>query len=301
MRPIPVGMKDMVLNDGDRAALQGLIPLAGALGAGTIFALFFGGRRKAGFAVFEAFVVVAVLTAVATTAYFAISLLHRNTPISDRELTETATPLIFAVFVLALVSIVTRVPGSFERGAPVLVLALLGALLAAWLASSVWSAGSESASLLAVRILAAGVVFGLLAWSADRALLRRDRRAEQRRYERLAGCGYTPAAGRLGLALPVRGEEGRPRLGYWLRDGRVHLDFDAFRHLRREAEERWYAQSTGEARFAQAGPALLRVEFRPWSEWLRLRPSVRLVTASDDGEERVRELRRNDDGLFDLG
>jgi hypothetical protein len=46
-------VKQHLLSDGDRAALQALVPLAGALGVGTIFALFFGGRRKSGIAVFE--------------------------------------------------------------------------------------------------------------------------------------------------------------------------------------------------------------------------------------------------------
>lgn len=52
-------MKQHLLSDGDRAALQALVPLAGALGVGTIFALFFGGRRKSGIAVFELFAIVA--------------------------------------------------------------------------------------------------------------------------------------------------------------------------------------------------------------------------------------------------
>jgi hypothetical protein len=82
-------MKEHVLNPSDRAALQGLIPLAGALGAGTIFALFFGRRRRgSGTAVFELFAIAAVLAAVGTTAYFCVSLLHRNQAISDRELTR---------------------------------------------------------------------------------------------------------------------------------------------------------------------------------------------------------------------
>lgn len=46
-------MEQNLLSDGDRAALQALVPLAGALGVGTIFALFFGGRRKSGTAMFE--------------------------------------------------------------------------------------------------------------------------------------------------------------------------------------------------------------------------------------------------------
>ena len=54
------------LGDSDRAALQSLIPLASGLGAGTIFGLFFVGRRRAGFAVFEAITIVAVLVVVET-------------------------------------------------------------------------------------------------------------------------------------------------------------------------------------------------------------------------------------------
>jgi hypothetical protein len=58
------------LGASDRAALQSLIPLASGLGAGTIFGLFFVGRRRAGFAVFEAITIVAVLVAVSTTSYY---------------------------------------------------------------------------------------------------------------------------------------------------------------------------------------------------------------------------------------
>jgi hypothetical protein len=173
-------------NPSDRAALQGLIPLAGALGAGTIFALFFGGRRKAGFAVFEVFVVIAVLAAVATTAYLAIALLHRDQAISDQDLTRTATPLIVAVFFLSLVSIGARIPGRLERAAPIIGIALAGGLLAAWLATSTWTAAPEDASLVALLVLGAGMLLGLLAWAVDAAHMRFDRRSEQKRLARLA-------------------------------------------------------------------------------------------------------------------
>ena len=80
-------VKEQVINhlsQGDRAALQGLIPLTGALGAGTIFALFFGGRQRgSGIVVFELCAIVAVLASLGMTAYLAISLLHQNQAISD--------------------------------------------------------------------------------------------------------------------------------------------------------------------------------------------------------------------------
>lgn len=294
-------MKEAVLNPSDRAALQGLIPLAGALGAGTIFALFFGGRRRAGFAVFEVFVVVAVLSAVATTAYFSISLLHRNEPISDRELTQTAAPLIVAVFFLALVSIGARIPGSLRRATPILAIALLGSVAAIVLASSTWTATPEDAGLVAVLILAAGALLGLLAWAADRIYVRAERRGEQRRLERLVGLGYVPGRGALGLALPGGGEAGPARLGYWARSGRIYLDPVTVRALRDEVDSRWYDLSTGAAHPPAGGPVLLRVEIgRRLALSAAAGRSLRLFTVAPGGEERAHELQPNADGLFDV-
>ncbi len=285
------------MNPSDRAALQGLIPLAGALGAGTIFALFFGGRRKAGFAVFEVFVVIAVLTAVATTAYFCVALLHRNEPISDHELTQTATPLIVAVFFLAFVSVGSRIPGSFVRAWPILALALLGGAAAAWLASSAWTATPDDAGLVAVLILAVGALLGLLAWGADSANQRSERKAQQRHVERLLGRGYASVDGTLALALPrLEGVE-RQRLGCWTREGRTYLDFDACRHLSDVVNERWYAMSKREACWPDGGQILLRVEIDRVIPLLRATPSVRLVTSAQ-GLSHVQELERNQDGLF---
>jgi hypothetical protein len=100
------------LSDSDRAALQSLIPLTSGLGAGTIFGLFFVGRRQAGFAVFESIAIVSVLVAVSTTAYYSIALLHRDTAISNQELVETAMPLLVAAVLLILISIVARLRGA---------------------------------------------------------------------------------------------------------------------------------------------------------------------------------------------
>ena len=88
---------------------------------------------------FELFAIVAVLVSVGTTAYLAIALLHNDEAISDRILTQTATPLIFAVFLLVLVSVLGRLPGSVERVFSVLPLILIAGAVAAWLASSAWS------------------------------------------------------------------------------------------------------------------------------------------------------------------
>ena len=197
-------MKEQVLGDSDRAALQSLIPLAGALGAGTIFALFLGGRRKAGFAVFEVFAIAAVLTAVGTTVYFAIALLHANQPISDRELTETATPLIVAVFLLLFISVFSRLQGSVERIIVVAPLLLAGIIVGSYLAISSWTAQPEDSYLVALLILGAGMLLGLLAWGLDRLHSSLDRDTQLGHMKRLAGSGYQPRERPLSISIPTR-------------------------------------------------------------------------------------------------
>ena len=129
-------MKEQILSEGDRAALQALVPLASALGVGTLFALFFGGRRKAGLAVFELFAIVSVLTAAGSTAYLSIALLHQDTAISNHDLTQAAMPLVVAAFLLVFVSVFARLPGSAMRGLMLLPFAVLGVFIAAVLASN---------------------------------------------------------------------------------------------------------------------------------------------------------------------
>jgi hypothetical protein len=207
-------VKEQVLNPSDRAALQGLIPLAGALGAGTIFALFFGGRRRgSGIAVFELFAIVAVLAAVGTTAYLAIGLLHANEAISDHILTQTAMPLVFAVFLLVLVSVLSRLPGSAKRIFSLLPLILIAGAVAAWLAGSAWSFGPEETAVMAALILGVGGLAAVLAWGGERLDSRWERGLEQSRFAPLRGWlqggGERAAArlaasrgrGRAGLAL----------------------------------------------------------------------------------------------------
>lgn len=208
-------MKEHVLGASDRAALQSLIPLAGALGAGTIFGLFFGGRKRAGFAVFEIFAMVSVLVAVGSTAYFCIALLHANEAITDSDLTRTATPLILAAFLLVFVSILSRLPGSFERLLMLVPLAVGAAFVAALIAgASAWNTDPAHASLAAFLVLAVGAVLSLLTAWVDRMDLSWDRRS--RRLRTLADAGWddhaqskAPAPSGLRLLLRVK-------VGIWL-------------------------------------------------------------------------------------
>jgi hypothetical protein len=297
-------VKEQVLNSGDRAALQGLIPLAGALGAGTIFALFFGGRRRgSGIAVFELFAIVAVLVAVGTTAYLAIALLHDNQPIGDKALTQTATPLIFAVFLLVLVSVLGRLPGSATRIASVVPLLFVAAIAAAWLASSAWSFKPGETVLMAAVILGIGGLTALLAWGGDRLDSRWERRSQHRRFVRLSVAGYEVAERELRLALPSRRAGGdRAAVSCWVHKDRVYLDAIACQQLRDRARARWdrLAEDKGKP---PNGPAVLTEVYA--SHYMLALVGIRAVRLSvfepgKDEEIRVHALEANDDRLFDV-
>jgi hypothetical protein len=256
-------LKEQVLNEGDRAALQALVPLAGALGVGTIFALFFGGRRKAGLAVFELFAIVAVLTAAASTAYFSIAFLHQNTAISGHDLTQTATPLLVAAILLVFVSVLARLPGSAMRALTILPLAITAIVVAAFLASSSWSASPGEASLLALAILGVGALLGICAWAADRLDVGWDRREERKRLAGLYSAGYLAGERPLRFALPRRyEEEDAAALACWRRKDCSYLDLPAGWHLRTTAHRLWRAQAAGEARPPLGPVILVRTQIR---------------------------------------
>ena len=299
-------MKEHVLNASDRAALQGLIPLAGALGAGTIFALFFGGRRRgSGIAVFELFAIVAVLVSVGTTAYLSISLLHANEAISDKVLTQTATPLIFAVFLLVLVSVLAVCRDRPDRIFSVLLpLALIAGLMAAL-------AGQFRLVVQARRHGADGRPGprhrrghrpgspGLASASTGRF----ERACERNRFVRLSRAGYRVAERDLRIALPSAGAPSRAAtLSCWPRKDRIYLDAIALRRLRDQARTRWDRMAEDKGTPPNGPVVLIRV---PVSH-RRVRPgapgSARLWTFEPDSDEepRAADLTANDDGLFDV-
>jgi hypothetical protein len=236
------------LSASDRAALQSLIPLASGLGAGTIFGLFFVGRRRASFAVFESIAIVAVLVAVATTAYYSIALLHRDTAITDQELAETAVPLLVAAVLLILISIVARLQGATQRVAVLLPLVLVAVVAAIELASSGVAVEPTAAPVVALVILAAGAAFGALGTLIDGRARRTVRRAEHDRLALLTSRGYAAVEGRMAVALPrLAGEGAPPAIDLWRRDGRAFLDGPGALRLRDEVDERWQSLAAGDA------------------------------------------------------
>jgi hypothetical protein len=297
-------MKEHLLNPSDRAALQGLIPLAGALGAGTIFALFFNGRRRgSGIAVFELFAIVAVLVSVGTTAYLAIALLHANEPIDDRVLTQTATPLIFAVFLLVLVSVLSRLPGSAMRIFGVLPLVMVAGFTAAWLASSAWSFKPGETIVMAVLILGVGGLTALLAWGGDRLDARRQRGNQHRDFVRRSATGYRVAERDLRPALPSRRAAGdRTSLSCWVRGERVYLDWLACRQLSARVRARWdrLAEDKGAP---PNGPAVLTgvdVSHYMFALVGKRRLRIWIFEPGVDEEPRLHEMDASGNGLFDV-
>jgi hypothetical protein len=264
------------LGASDRAALQSLIPLASGLGAGTIFGLFFVGRRRAGFAVFEAITIVAVLVAVSTTAYYCIALLHRDTAVSNKELVETALPLVVALVLLIVMSIVARLRGATQRIVVVLPLVLVAVVAAIELASSGVALEPTAAPIVALVILAAGAAFGALGTLVDTRARREARRAEHDRLALLTGRGYIPAEARLALAVPrlpgeppggigepgalaASADAGLP-LDIWRRGEAAFIDGTGAKRLREEVDSRWQSLAAGEARGAIGPFVLLEVE-----------------------------------------
>jgi hypothetical protein len=290
------------LGASDRAALQSLIPLASGLGAGTIFGLFFVGRRRAGFAVFEAIAIVAVLVAVSTTAYYCIALLHRDTAVSNKELVETALPLVVAAVLLIAMTIIARLRGVTQRIVVVLPLVLVAVVAAIELASSGVALEPTAAPVVALVILAAGAAFGALGTLLDARARREARRAEHDRLAVLTGRGYVPAEARLALALPrlVDGDPDLP-LDVWRRDEFAFMDGPGARRLREEVDARWQALAGGEARAAIGPFVLLEVESdggRRGGAPTELRlDTLRPGTATP---RRTARLRPNADGLFDV-
>jgi hypothetical protein len=293
------------LGASDRAALQSLIPLASGLGAGTIFGLFFVGRRRAGFAVFEAITIVAVLVAVSTTAYYCIALLHRDTAVSNKELVETALPLVVALVLLIVMSIVARLRGATQRIVVVLPLVLVAVVAAIELASSGVALEPTAAPVVALVILAAGAAFGALGTLVDARARSEARRAEHDRLALLTGRGYVAAEARLALALPRlvggSGTDGLLPLDTWRRGESSFIDGPGAKRLREEVDARWQSLAAGDARGAIGPFVLLEVEStggRRGATPTELRlDTLRPGTATP---RRTARLQPNGDGLFDV-
>jgi hypothetical protein len=303
------------LSASDRAALQSLIPLASGLGAGTIFGLFFVGRRRASFAVFESIAIVAVLVSVATTAYYAIYLLHRDTAITNRELVETSVPLVIAAVLLILISIVARLRGATERISALLPLVLVAVVATVEVAGSGIPIEPGFAPVAALAILAVGAGFGGLGAAIDARARRTMRAREHDHVATLTGRGYALAEAPLAAALPRLPEDAAPpTIDVWRREGASFLDAAGAAHLRDVVDERWQSLADGEGR-GPIGPATLLAVVLTGAMGGKGRPrgaagpasgaagselGVTTLRAGPGQARRTATVRANADGLFDV-
>jgi uncharacterized membrane protein YidH (DUF202 family) len=289
------------LGASDRAALQSLVPLAGAVGAGTIFSLFAGTRRGAALRVFEVFAIVVVLTSAALTAALSIDLLHANQPMSNKDLTQTAMPLVIATLLLVVISVFNRVNDSFNRALVLLPVALVALFAAAELVVSSWSVDPGSAVWVVMLIFLVGIALSLVGWGLDRYNERSDRSAEQSRVRRLVKLGYVPTAISLGPALPTVGGNALGLTG-WARGGAKLLGHQDAERLRDLVRSRWEALAAGEAAGPIGNLILLDIELEHWARSLRGSARVRFKLLRPQGKEQEQtvEVAANADHLFDV-
>lgn len=294
-------MKEHALSASDRAALQSLIPLASALGISTAFALFFGPRKRASYALFEIFAIVAVLIAAALTAATAISLMHRDQALSDKELLQTAMPLVVAAFLLVFITVLARLRAAGDRGMGMVPLGLVCAYVAAMLTLSVWAATPEDAALVAFVILAVGglLSYGTALW--ERQSARRMRRGQVDALAKTIGHGYQPARKLLLPLLPEPTDAAPIEVACWVKKDRTFLDLEGCRRLGKLVEERWNALHEAAAQPPIGGKILAAVDVRYRIPSRRDRPEVRISTvAVPGGDNDVAAAPMNEDDLIDV-
>jgi hypothetical protein len=294
-------MKEQVLSSGDRAALQSLVALAGAVGVGTIFALFFGGRKQTGYALFEVFVIVFILMAAAVTAYLGLALLHENKEIADSDLTTATTPLIVATFLLILVSMISRLPGSGEQVFAMLPIALGLVCLAAVLSLVTLKTSPENAGLVAFGVLSVGALVAMGVEAGERHFEKKRRHARSEGLSDLLAQGYLPEEKPLRFGVP-QGASTSPILVHcWAKKGNRYLDLDESRRLRGLVDKRWDDLCQEEARPPVSSPILARIEIRPYVPFIRRRSEVRLhILRISDGARETLPLEANKDRVVDV-
>jgi hypothetical protein len=261
-------VKEQVLSAGDRAALQGLIGLAGTLGVGALLARLIPVRKKApdrhlGFVVFEVSSVVAILTSAGMTAYSAVLFLHQDQPLSDGDLTRVGAPLVVSLTLLVLLVALGRfasLPGGLTLYLPNL---MTSVVLGCTLGLSVAFLDLSPIEIVAVAagLLAIGRCFAWLHAVMERLDLgSRQRGARHRATDRMTQ-GYRPKAMTLQAGLPiVLGEPASPTIPCWIKEGKTFLDQDGAQRLASEVTRRWTEFAGGNAIAPNGGTIL--VDFR---------------------------------------
>ena len=295
-------MKEHALAASDRAALQSLIPLAGALSVGTLFALFFGPRKRTAYAVFEVFAIVSVLVAAALTASLAISLMHEDKAIGDHELTQTAMPLVVATFLLVFLTVLARLRAAGDRGWSMLPVGLAFVYVAAMLTLTlrIWSATPANAVWVAGGLLAVGGLLSLAVAGWERWSARGSRRGRARELGKKVAAGYVLDRKPLLPSLPEPDGAEPTKVACWVKRGRTYLDLDHCERLRALVQERW--DSMGDADVQPTGSRILAaVDVRYRIPFRRSHPEARIsIVEVPSGHNDTQAAPMNEDGLIDV-
>jgi hypothetical protein len=285
----------------DRAALQSLIPLASAIGVGTMFALFFGSRKRTAYAVFEIFAIVSVLVAAALTASIAIGLLHEDKAIGDQELTQTAMPLVVAAFLLVFITVLARLRAAGDRGWSMLPIGLACVYVAAMLTLRVWAATPENASLVAGGLLAVGGLLSVAVAAWERWSARGSRRGRARELAKKIAAGYVPDRKPLLPSLPEGDGEAATEVACWVKRGRTYLDLEGCERLRGLVQGRWDVLGEPGVQPPSGSRILAAVDVRYRIPLRRSRPEARVSTLQvPGGDSDAAVVPMSEDDLFDV-
>lgn len=298
-------MNEHLMDANTRAAFQGLIAAAAAIGIGALLAGNFFDRsgqrdRDVGITVFEVFSVVAILTGSFMTGYFSIEYLHAGEVVSDVQFGQVGAPLVVSVALLVVLRTTSRfsaLPGGVGNHIPAIAVTVLAALTVAFLVT-LQSAQPEYIVPEGGAILAVGALLSGAFLSIERHWLNDNRRTARRRIASLAFEGYEPAKSLLLPALPGTGSFA---IICWSKKGRTYLDPAECRRLQAEVDRRWGDLAAGKDLPPLHGSMLTRVGLKtialPWPPRLTL-----TIKTSSPGERGTssQAVTVNSDGLFDV-
>lgn len=298
-------MKEHLMDASTRAAFQGLIAAAAAIGIGALLAGDFFGRsgrrdRDVGFTVFEVFSVIAILTGSFMTGYLSIAYLKAGEEVSDAQFAQVGTLLIVSVALLVLLRTIAKfsaLHGGLGNHVATIAVTVFSALVIPFVVT-LQSAKPEYIVPEGGVILAVGAILGGGFLLIERYWVNDSKKAAKRRVAGLAFKGYQPGETPLQPRLPGRGQF---VIVCWSKKGRIYLDPAEGRRLEAEVDRRWDSLAAGDELPPLGQSMLTRIAVKtkmiPWPP----RQTFTLeVSGLDDQKDGRRELTANSDGLFDI-
>jgi hypothetical protein len=288
-----------------RAAFQGLIAAAAAIGIGALLAGDFFGRsgrrdRDVGFTVFEVFSVIAILTGSFMTGYFSIAYLKAGEEVSDAQFAQVGIPLIVSVALLVLLRTIAKfsaLHGGLGNHVATIAITVFSALVIPFVVT-LQSARPEYIIPEGGLILAVGAILGGAFLLIERYWVNDSKKAAKRRVAGLASKGYQPNETPLRPGLPG----GRQfAIVYWSKKGKIYLDPAECCRLKAEVDRRWDGLVAGDELPPLGELILTRVAVTTKAiPWPPHQTFTLEVSGINDRSNRQRELAADSEGLFDI-